>query len=141
MWVGPPPEKKITGVYDIFCSLVPFNFQSVYLHKVQIVRLVGRSYLPLPTNIITLQKTNTSIQFQWRKWKSVYHSVFDARDPSSRPPFAEIVLLAICDRVRMLTLLKPAIALLCVLFYRFHFRFRNRPSSARRGEDGKWGVQ
>ncbi len=35
--------------------------------------------------------------------------------------------------------LKRAIAFLCELFYRFHFRFRNRSHSARRGEEGKWG--
>ncbi len=35
--------------------------------------------------------------------------------------------------------LKHAIAFLCALFYRFHFRFRNRSRSARRGEDEKWG--
>ncbi len=55
MRVGPPPEKNLnTGVDAIFCSPVPFNQRSVHLHKVQIGRLVGRGYLPLPTNVTTV---------------------------------------------------------------------------------------
>ncbi len=49
-----PRKKKNTGVYAIFCSLVPFNQWSVHLHKVQIGRIVGRGYLPLPIKVTTL---------------------------------------------------------------------------------------
>ncbi len=43
-----------------------------------------------------------------------------------------VCVCAICDRVQLLTLAK---VLLCALFYRFHFRFRNRSRWARRGEE------
>ncbi len=72
MWVGPSPEKNNTGVFDIFCSLVPFK-ERVYSHK-------GTN------NTFSLRS------FNGVRGKAYTIRVCNARDPSSRPPFSEIIL-------------------------------------------------